>query len=100
MARRKKLQLGDEVEIGGRRLKLSNLDKVMYPASGFTKADVIEYYVAVSEALLPHLSDRPLTLKRYPDGVDGKFFYQKRCPTHRPEWVETASIWSEGNNDT
>ncbi len=85
-----------ETVFDGRRLKLSNLDKVLYPAVGFTKAQVIDYYVRISPALLPHLRDRPLTLKRYPEGVDGEFFYEKQCPQHRPKWVRTAPIWSEG----
>ena len=85
-----------EVVIAGRRLKLSNLDKVFYPASGFTKGQVIDYYVRVSPFLLPHLRGRPLTMKRYPDGVEGPFFYEKRCPTHRPDWVRTSAVWSEG----
>jgi bifunctional non-homologous end joining protein LigD len=76
-----------EVEVEGRRLSLSNLDKVMYPATGFTKGRVIDYYTRVAPALLPHLRDRPLTLKRYPNGVDGQHFYEKRCPSHAPEWV-------------
>jgi bifunctional non-homologous end joining protein LigD len=86
------------VEIEGRELKLSNLDKVMYPAVGFTKGQVIDYYVRIAPALLPHLQDRPLTMKRYPEGVDGFFFYEKNCPSHRPEWVQTARIWSGGNS--
>ena len=69
-----------EVEVEGRRLKLSNLDKVLYPAVGFTKGQVIDYYTRIAPVLLPHLRDRPLTLKRYPNGVDGKFFYEKQCP--------------------
>jgi bifunctional non-homologous end joining protein LigD len=81
-----------EVEVEGRRLRLSNLDKVFYPASGFTKGQVIEYYTRVAPVLLPHLRDRPLTLKRYPDGVEGEFFYEKQCPSHAPDWVRTASI--------
>jgi bifunctional non-homologous end joining protein LigD len=85
------------VEIQGKRLKLSNLDKVLYPKVGFTKAQVIDYYVRVAPVLLPHLHDRPLTMKRYPEGVDGQFFYEKNCPRHRPEWVNTAPVWSEGN---
>ncbi len=85
-----------EVVIAGKRLKLSNLDKVFYPASGFTKGQIIDYYVRVSPFLLPHLRGRPLTLKRYPDGVEGPFFYEKRCPTHRPDWVRTSAAWSEG----
>jgi bifunctional non-homologous end joining protein LigD len=84
-----------EVELEGRRLKLSNLDKVLYPGSAFTKGQVIDYYVRVSSALLPHLHRRPLTLKRYPNGVDAGFFYEKQCPSHRPDWVHTVEIPSE-----
>lgn len=84
-----------EVRIRGKRLTLGNLDKVFYPKAGFTKAQVIDYYLRISGALLPHLRDRPLTLKRYPDGVEGPFFYEKNCPSHRPPWVKTAPIWSE-----
>jgi bifunctional non-homologous end joining protein LigD len=87
-----------EVEIQGKKLSLSNLDKVMYPAVGFTKAQVIDYYVHIAPALLPHLKDRPLTLKRYPNGVNGMHFYEKNCPAHRPPWLKTAPIWSPGNN--
>jgi len=87
-----------EVEIQGKKLVLSNLAKVMYPAVGFTKAQVIDYYVRIAPVLLPHLKDRPLTLKRYPNGVNGMHFYEKNCPAHRPEWVKTAPIWSPGNN--
>jgi bifunctional non-homologous end joining protein LigD len=76
-----------EVEVEGRRLSLSNLDKPMYPSVGFTKGQLIDYYTRVAPALLPHLRDRPLTLKRYPNGVDGQYFYEKRCPSHAPEWV-------------
>src|SRR3954471_13356421 len=79
-----------EVRIGSRQLRLVNLDKVLYPQAGFTKAQVIDYYVRISGALLPHLRDRPLTLKRYPNGVDRPYFYEKRCPSHRPPWVRTA----------
>jgi bifunctional non-homologous end joining protein LigD len=81
-----------EVEVEGRRLSLSNLDKVMYPASGFTKGQVIDYYTRVAPALLPHLRDRPLTLKRYPNGVEGGHFYEKQCPSHRPEWVRSEPV--------
>jgi len=87
-----------EVEIQGKRLKLSNLDKVMYPEVRFTKGQVIDYYFRVAPVLLPHLRGRPLTLKRYPNGVTGMHFYEKNCPEHRPEWVQTAPVWSEGNN--
>ena len=81
-----------EVDIDGRRLSLSNLDKVLYPEAGFAKGHVIDYYTRVSPALLPHLRGRALTLKRYPNGVDGGHFYEKQCPSHRPEWVETSLI--------
>jgi bifunctional non-homologous end joining protein LigD len=81
-----------EVEVEGRRLSLSNLDKVMYPATGFTKGQVIDYYTRVAPALLPHLLDRPLTLKRYPNGVEGQYFYEKQCPSHRPEWVRSEPV--------
>ena len=86
-----------EVTIRGKRLTLSNLDKVFYPKAGFTKAQVIDFYLRIAPALLPHLRDRPLTLKRYPNGVDGQFFYEKNCPSHRPPWVKTAPIWSDQN---
>jgi bifunctional non-homologous end joining protein LigD len=87
------------LKVGNRTLEVSNLDKVLYPAVGFTKGQVIDYYIRIGPVLLPHLKDRPLTLKRYPNGVDQMFFYEKRCPSHRPDWVRTAHIWSEGNND-
>jgi bifunctional non-homologous end joining protein LigD len=81
-----------EVEIDGRVLSLSNLTKVMYPRCGFTKGQVVDYYTRIAPAVLPHLRGRPLTLKRYPDGVEGQFFYEKNCPTHRPDWVPTAPV--------
>ncbi len=84
-----------ELTIDGRTLQLSNLDKVLYPSTGFTKGELIDWYARIADVLLPHLRGRPLTLKRYPDGVEGGHFYEKRCPAHRPEWVETAKIWSE-----
>ena len=86
------------VEIQGRQLSLSNLDKVMYPATGFTKAQIIDYYVRIAPVLLPHLKGRPLTMKRYANGVTGAFFYEKNCPTHRPDWVHTTPVWSHGND--
>ena len=86
------------VEIQGRQLKLSNLDKVLYPATGFTKGQVIDYYAHIAPVLVPHLAGRPLTLKRYPNGVDSQFFFEKNATAHRPDWVKTAPIWSEGNN--
>src|SRR5947209_8087125 len=81
-----------DVSIEGRRLSLSNLTKVLYPQAGFTKAQVIDYYLRIAKTLLPHLRDRPLTLKRYPNGVDRPFFYEKNCPSHRPSWVKTAKV--------
>ena len=86
------------VEIEGRQLKLSNLDKVLYPATGFTKGQVIDYYAHIAPVLVPHLAGRPLTLKRYPNGVDTQYFFEKNATAHRPEWVKTAPIWSEGNS--
>jgi bifunctional non-homologous end joining protein LigD len=83
-----------EVAVGDKTLSLSNLDKVLYPRVGFTKGQVIDYYTRIAPVLLPHLRDRPLTLKRYPNGVEDKFFYEKRCPSHAPEWVQTADVWS------
>lgn len=87
-----------EVKIEDRVLKLTNLEKVLYPEVGFTKAQVIDYYTRMAPAILPHTRDHPLTLKRYPNGVDAEFFYEKNCPKHRPPWVETATVWSGGNN--
>jgi bifunctional non-homologous end joining protein LigD len=85
-----------EVEVEGRRLKLSNLEKVLYPAVGFTKGAVIDYYTRIAPFVLPHLRGRPLTLKRYPDGVEGEYFYEKQCPSHRPDWVRTAPVKANG----
>jgi bifunctional non-homologous end joining protein LigD len=86
-----------EVDIDGHVLSLSNLDKVMYPRTGFTKGQVVDYYTRIAPALLPHLRGRPLTLKRYPNGVEGEFFYEKQCPRHRPDWVRTAAVPSRRN---
>jgi bifunctional non-homologous end joining protein LigD len=83
-----------EVDIEGHRLSLSNLDKVFYPETGFTKGQVIDFYTRVAPVLLGHLRGRPLTLKRYPDGVTGPYFYEKQSPRHRPDWVKVAPIWS------
>jgi len=80
------------IEMAGRRLPLSNLEKDLYPSYGFTKAQVLEYYRGIAPFMLPHLKDRALTFKRYPDGVDKDFFFEKRCPGHRPVWVNTAEI--------
>ncbi|PYJ30333.1 MAG: ATP-dependent DNA ligase [Verrucomicrobia bacterium] len=86
-----------QLVVEGKKLSVSNLDKVLYPKVGFTKGQVIDYFIRVAPVLLPHLKDRPLTMKRYPDGVEGEFFYEKNCPSHRPKWVKTAKVWSEGN---
>jgi bifunctional non-homologous end joining protein LigD len=83
--------------VGDRELTVSNLTKVLYPAVGFTKGQLIDAYADLAEVLLPHLRGRPVTLKRYPDGVEGKFFYEKRSPKHRPDWVATARIYSESH---
>lgn len=87
-----------EVQIEGRSVKLTNLEKVLYPDVGFTKAQVIDYYTRIAPVLLTHTRNHPLTLKRYPNGVYGEFFYEKNCPKHRPPWVQTATVWSGGNN--
>lgn len=81
-----------QLKIGNKTIEVSNLDKVFYPKTGFTKGQTIDYYIRVSAVLLPHLKNRPITLKRYPNGVDGLFFYEKRCPPHRPGWVETHEV--------
>ncbi len=87
-----------ELIVEDRKIQVSNLDKVLYPKVGFTKGQVIDYYIRVAPVLLPHLRDRPLTMKRYPNGVEGEFFYEKNCPSHRPKWVKTAKVWSESND--
>jgi bifunctional non-homologous end joining protein LigD len=78
------------VKVGERELSVSNLHKVLYPAVGTTKAEVIEYYARIAPVMLPHLADRCITLKRFPDGVEKDGFFEKRCPKHRPEWVDVA----------
>ncbi len=80
------------VEIEGRRLRLSNLDKVLYPQAGFTKAQIVDYYARIGEVMVPHLADRPVTLVRWPDGVDSQSFFEKRCPSHAPEWMRSAAV--------
>ncbi|MBV9623149.1 MAG: non-homologous end-joining DNA ligase [Acidobacteria bacterium] len=85
------------VEVAGRHLKLTNLDKVLYPGAGFTKGQVIDYYARIAPVMVPHLAGKPLTLKRYPDGVDAQPFFEKNATKHRPDWVQTAPIWSEAN---
>lgn len=83
-----------QVEVDGRELKLTNLDKVLYPATGFSKGEVVDYYAQVAPAILPHLRGRALTLRRFPEGVDDSdaAFFEKRCPKHRPDWVKTAAV--------
>jgi bifunctional non-homologous end joining protein LigD len=78
------------VDVGGRQLTLSNLDKVLYPETGFTKGAVIDYLARIAPVLVHHLAGRAVTLRRYPDGVEGESFFEKRCPSHRPDWVVTA----------
>ncbi len=84
------------VRVGERELSVSNLDKVLYPATGTTKAEVLRYYVAVADAMLPHLAGRPVTFKRFPDGVESEGFFEKRCPPHAPEWLGTVQLGREG----
>jgi bifunctional non-homologous end joining protein LigD len=83
-----------QVEVDGRELKLTNLDKVLYPKAGFTKGEVVDYYAKVAPALVPHLKGRALTLRRFPEGVDDTdaAFFEKRCPRHRPDWVKTTRV--------
>ncbi|MHB1533510.1 MAG: non-homologous end-joining DNA ligase [Acidimicrobiales bacterium] len=85
-----------EVEIEGRKLRLSNLDKVLWPATGFTKGQLIDYYARIAPVLLRHLEGRPVTLRRYPNGVDAGSFFEKNCPTHRPPWVQTVTMGDVG----
>jgi bifunctional non-homologous end joining protein LigD len=84
-------------EVAGRRLTLSNLEKVLYPAVGFTKAGVIDYYARVAPVMLPHLARRAVTMVRWPDGVEAESFFEKRCPPHAPEWVHTAPAYEDVN---
>src|SRR5437016_7027699 len=83
------------MEIAGRQIKLSNLEKVLYPKAGFTKGQVVDYMVRIAPVLLPHLAGRPLTLKRYPEGVEGIFFYEKNCPKHKPDRSEERRVGKE-----
>jgi bifunctional non-homologous end joining protein LigD len=84
------------VRVGDRQLSVSNLDKVYWPASGTTKAELLRYMVEIAPAMLPHLAHRPVTLKRYPEGVDGQSFFEKRCPSHRPAWIGTTWLPKRG----
>src|SRR5690349_2454187 len=91
------------VKVDVRDLELSNLEKVLYPDAGFTKGEVIDYYTRIAPVLLPHVQDRPLTFKRYPEGVEGQFFFAKNAPSHTPDWVRTVTLPSPGstkNRDT
>jgi bifunctional non-homologous end joining protein LigD len=88
------------VDVQGRKLKLTNLEKILYPAAGFAKGQVVDYYARIAPVLLPHLAGRPLTMKRYPGGVDQEYFFEKNAPMHRPDWVKTAPVWSESNHRT
>ncbi len=83
-----------QVEVDGRELKLTNLDKVLYPETGFSKGEVVDYYAKVAPAMVPHLRGRAVTLRRFPEGVDDTdaAFFEKRCPKHRPEWVQTTPV--------
>jgi bifunctional non-homologous end joining protein LigD len=85
------------VDVEGRTLQLTNLEKVLYPDAGFTKGEVIDYYAKIAPVMLPHLAGRPATLKRYPNGVEGKFFFEKNAPSHAPEWVRTVRLPSPGS---
>lgn len=88
------------VEIQGRHLKLTNLDKVLYPVTGFTKGQVIDYYARIAPVLIPHFTQHALTLKRYPNGVDQPFFFEKNATQHRPDWIKTTPVWSDANHRT
>ena len=92
---REETRKGAVIEVDDRELTLSNLDKVLYPRASFKKLDVIEYYLAIAPTLLAHVEGRALTLKRWPDGVEGHFFFEKQAPSHRPEWVRTVRIEHE-----
>jgi bifunctional non-homologous end joining protein LigD len=81
-----------EIEVDGKKLMVSSLDKVLYPKIGFTKGSIIDYYIRIAPVLLPHLKNRPITLKQDPDGVDGFFFSEKQCPSHRSNWAKTTKI--------
>jgi bifunctional non-homologous end joining protein LigD len=88
------------VEVENRKLSLTNLDKILYPAAGFTKGQVVDFYVRIAPVLVPHLAGRALTMKRYPEGTDHEYFFEKNAPKFRPDWVKTAPIWSESNHRT
>ena len=85
-------------EVDGQTMKLTNLSKVLYPQTGFTKAEVIDYYHQVAHLLLPHLSDRPLTRKRWPDGTEAPYFFEKNAPRGTPAWVRTVTLPTPGSS--
>jgi bifunctional non-homologous end joining protein LigD len=87
-----------ELEVSGRRVRITTLDRVMFPKPGTTKGELLEYYIRIGSAMLPHLKDRQLHMHRYPEGVDGPRFWQKACPEHRPDWVPTVPVWSRDKN--
>jgi bifunctional non-homologous end joining protein LigD len=83
-----------ELAVGDRRLAIRNLDRVVFPQAGTTKRELLDYYIRIGDAILPHLRDRLLHMHRYPEGVEGPRFWQKGCPDHRPDWLPTAPVWS------
>jgi bifunctional non-homologous end joining protein LigD len=83
-----------QFDVAGRRLTIRNLDRVVFPRAGTTKADILGYYMRVADTILAHLRGRPLHMHRYPEGVEGPRFWQKACPEHRPTWVQTVPVWS------
>src|SRR5829696_156437 len=84
----------EALDVGGRRLTIRHLDRVVFPHTGTTKGELLDYYVRIADVMLPHLHDRLLHMHRYPEGVDGPRFWQKACPDHRPDWLPTAPVWS------
>jgi bifunctional non-homologous end joining protein LigD len=89
---------GGELEVAGRRVRVTTLDRVLFPKPGTTKRELLEYYIRVGPSMLPHLKDRQLHMHRYPEGVEGPRFWQKACPEHRPEWVPVVPVWSTDKN--
>jgi bifunctional non-homologous end joining protein LigD len=94
------LKGADEIDVGGHRLRISSLDRVVFPRAGVTKGALLDYYVRVADTMLAHLRERLLHMHRYPEGVDGPRFWQKGCPEHRPEWMALAPVWSEAKGAT
>src|SRR5215210_904766 len=86
------MPMKEQLEVEGRRIAVTNLNKILYPGGRFTKAKVIDYYIRISKYLLPHLKNRPVTLKRFPDGIYGEFFYEKDAPSFTPDWVKTSGV--------